>query len=291
MLAAPWMRYAQVGFAFALLAIVAMLAVGCRRGAVEPATLRIVSLSPSTTEAAFAIGAGAFMVGRSHFCDHPPEAKALPDVGGYVDPNFEVILSLRPSLVVGARGPLGASVVDRFTSRGISVFFPETETFTQIEDMILGLGERTRRTDAARDLVLGIRSAVHDIERRVSSHPRVRALLVFGFEPIVVAGPGGFADEMIARAGGVNVVTEGSHYPTLGLERVLSLEPDAIVNLAMGEAHGESRISKDAAGWQKLRAVREGKVHRVADETLLRPGPRVAQGLEKLARTLHPEAF
>jgi iron complex transport system substrate-binding protein len=93
---------------------------------------RVVSLSPSTTETMFAIGAGASLVGRSRYCDYPPEVTKLPQVGGYVDPSFEAILALRPDLVTGARGPAGTAITDRLEARGVATFFPETESFSAI---------------------------------------------------------------------------------------------------------------------------------------------------------------
>jgi iron complex transport system substrate-binding protein len=95
---------------------------------------------------------------------------------------------------------------------------------------------------------------------------------------------------MIRRAGGVNVVTEGGAYPLLGLERVLVLDPDVIVNAAMGEAKADEAIAKDRPGWARVRAVREGRVVRIRDEVILRPGPRIGEALAELARTIHPEA-
>ena len=119
-------------------------------------------------------------------------------------------------------------------------------------------------------------------------HPRV--LLVFGLEPIVAAGPKGFADEMLRRAGGANVVTKGGGYPTLGVEAVDALDPDVVVNAAIAEAHGAQRISKDRRGWSSVRAVREDDVISLTDESVFRPGPRVGDGLATLARALHPQA-
>jgi iron complex transport system substrate-binding protein len=119
----------------------------------------------------------------------------------------------------------------------------------------------------------------------------VRALLIFGLEPIVVAGPDSFADEMIRRAGGEDVVKAGGKYPTLGMEKVLALDPDVIVDAAIGEAQGVERIGRDSAGWREVRAVKAGRVVTLNDEVVLRPGPRIGEGLAMLARALHPEAF
>ncbi|MCL2724963.1 MAG: helical backbone metal receptor [Polyangiaceae bacterium] len=251
---------------------------------------RVVSLSPSTTEALFVIGAGSDVVGRSRYCDWPPEVSKLPQVGGFVDPNFEAILALRPDLVTGARGPAGSALRDRLEERGAITYFPETESLAQINTMILGLGERTGHVAEARARVTSMDARIAAIEKAVAGEPRVRVLLVFGLEPLSVAGPGSFADEMIRHAGGDNVVTEGGAYPTLGIERVLIVDPDVVVNAAVGETHGAERIRKDTPGWNRVRAVINDHVVPLADETVLRPGPRVADGLATLAKAIHPRA-
>jgi iron complex transport system substrate-binding protein len=275
-----------------LLGLVFLLA--CRRPPVAQrdagADQRIVSLSPSTTEALFVIGAGPRVVGRSRYCDWPPEVAKLPQVGGYVDPSFEAILALRPDLVTGARGPAGAAMSERLEARGIATYLPKTESFAEIDAMILGLGERTGHVTEAKAKVAALDAQVTAVEKAVGSRPRPRVLFVFGLEPVSVAGPGSFADEMIRRAGGTNAVTEGGGYPTLGIERILTIDPDVVVNAAMAEAHGNERIRKDTPGWSKVRAVVSGRVVPVTDESVLRPGPRIGDGLTTLARAIHPDA-
>lgn len=250
--------------------------------------MRVVSLSPSTTEAVYAVGAGERLVGRSRYCDWPKEVLALPQVGGYVDPSFEAILALRPDLVVGARGPAGSAITERLEARGISTFFPQTETFAQIDEMILGVGQRVLRAAEAKAFIARMNDRIRATESRVASLPKKRVLLVFGLEPISVAGPGGFPDEMLKKAGATNAVESGGTYPTLGIERVLTIDPDVVINAAMGEKNSAERMGKDAPGWGRVRAVREGRLVSIDDEAILRPGPRIAEGLEMLAKAIHP---
>ena len=84
-------------------------------------------------------------------------------------------------------------------------------------------------------------------------------------------------------------MTEGGGYPTIGVERVMTLDPDVVVNAAIAEAHGKERISSETPGWGKVRAVTSGRVAPVTDESVLRPGPRIGDGLATLARALHPD--
>ena len=273
---------------WALFVAVAML-LSCTKPSPKRAerAQRIVSISPSTTETLFVIGAGERVVGRSRYCDWPKEVASLPQIGGYVDPSYEAILALRPDLVVGARGPSGTALTDRLEHRGIATFFPPTESFAQIDAMILGMGERTGREEAARSYVAAMHERIAAVERETADRPRVRVLLVFGLEPLSVAGPSSFPAEMLAKVGAINVVTEGGTYPTLGVERVLALDPELVINAAMGEKRSAERMGKDAPGWSRVRAIAEGHLVSIDDESILRPGPRIAEGLATLARAVH----
>lgn len=266
------------------------LALSCRRSNTADTTdaprvgRRIVSMAASTTEALFAIGAGTLVVGRSRYCDYPPEARALPSVGGYVDPSLEAVLGLNPDLVVGARGPLGPGFLRALTERGIETWFPETESLASIDELILGLGQRTNRQEPARALVERMATRRTAIEKAVAGEKRPRALLLFEKKPISAAGPGSFPDEMLRLAGGDNALKEGARYANLSLEKVLSLDPDVILDAEMGAAPAAFDST-----WGGVRAVKEGRVVRLGDESVLRPGPRVLDGVAVLARALHPE--
>lgn len=250
---------------------------------------RIVSLTPNTTEAVFALGAGPLVVGRSRFCDFPPEVGSLPSVGGYVDPSFEAILALEPDLVVGARGPAGSGIAERLEARGIRTWFPVTESIDGIDQMLRGMGERVERAAQAESLIRSIRARLDAVAVAVRQQPRPRTLLVFGLAPIVAAGPGSFPDEMLRYAGAVNALQHGTRYPALGMETVLGLAPEIVIDAAVAEGHGRDRIRPDTPGWSQLEAVRKGRVIAIDDDAVLRPGPRVADGVVRLAAALHPE--
>ena len=254
-----------------------------------PIAHRVVSLSPSTTEALAAIGARSTLVGRSRYCDYPPDVASLPSVGGYVDPNYEAILALSPDLVIGARGPAGPDLSSKLTARGVPTYFPVTESFDGIDAMLRGLGSRTGHLSEAEALVVRLHADESDVNHAVATSPPLRVLLLFGITPIVAAGPGGFPDEMLRRAGGTNVVTEGGAYPTLGLEHVVALDPDVILDSAWGEGEAKDRLGPTSPGWKELSAVKAGRVIALRDESVLRPGPRVAEGLRLLARAIHPD--
>ena len=251
----------------------------------SPAAIsRVVSLSPSTTEAMFALGRGDKLVGRSRYCDYPEAVRSIPEVGGYVDPSYEAILALRPDLVIGARGPAGRTLTDRLEARGVRTYFPPAESFDDVEKMMLGLGDLLGARDGAERAVSTMRAEIASVEARARAKPKVRVLLLFGLDPAVAAGPGTLAHEMLTRLGAVNVVDQGTGYPVLGVERVLALDPDVIVNGAMGGK--KTPLGPDTPGWGKVRAVSSGHVAALADERALRPGPRLGGGLEALDKAI-----
>jgi iron complex transport system substrate-binding protein len=272
--------------------LVALVCVACRaapRPNAHVTPSRVVSLSPSTTETVAALGALRVLVGRSRYCDYPPEVLALPEVGGYVDPNLEAIVALEPQLVVGARGPGGRRIDDALRARSIDTYFPEASSIADILAMVRGVGQRLDRTEAAEQVATRIEARLAEIAERTKTLDHPRVVLLFGVQPIVAAGPKSFGDELLSRAGAVNAVTTGSAYPTLDVEALAALDPDVIVDAAVGEEHGAQRITKGAMGWSRMRAVRDAHVVLVADEVVLRPGPRVAEGVATLAHALHPE--
>jgi iron complex transport system substrate-binding protein len=247
-----------------------------------------VSLSPASTEAVYALGRR--LVGRSRYCDHPPEVRSVPSVGGFADPSFEAILGLGPDLVVGVRSPgLGPDLEERLRARKIETSFPPTDRMTEIDAMLIALGERIDRGERAREIVDAIAAHRRRIAAALAGKPRPRALLVFGLRPIVVAGIGGFPHEMLTLAGADNVVTTaGARYPTLGIERLLALDPDVIVDATGVAKHDTESVEATLPGWAELRAIQNGRLVAVRDDRVLRPGPRIAQGLEVLVRALHP---
>lgn len=252
-------------------------------------TVRVVSLSPSTTEAMFAIGAGDLLVGRSQQCDYPPEAEKLPSIGGYASPNAEAVIALRPTLVIGEQGPVGPQIEDKLRAHGVATFFPSTDSVAEITTMIRELGAHVGRAQAAAEVARGIDARVAQIAAWASPRASVSLVMVFDVSPIFVAGPGSFPDELLRLAGGQNLITRGGKWPTIDVEHLRTLDPSVIVD-AMGIGRGAtSRVGK-TPGFQTLTAVKEGRVRRLTSAAALRPGPRIADGLADIARSIHGES-
>jgi iron complex transport system substrate-binding protein len=274
-----------------VLAMMGLAVVACSRGASSaPAVAkRVVSLGPATTEGLFAIGAGVRMVGRSRYCDYPPEATKLPAVGG-IEPDLEAILQLHPDLVVGPSGVWSTRFAKTLEERGIATWFPaEITSLDGVDAMLLALGDRTGTRPGAEQVVATLHQREASISAAVAGKPRPRVLFVVGLSPVVVAGPASFADDLIRRAGGTNAMTDGGGWPAVSFERLVELDPDVILD--SGEENGPTQITPRSPGWSGVRAVREGHVVSLHDERVLRPGPRVAEGLAVVAHALHPEAL
>jgi iron complex transport system substrate-binding protein len=273
----------------------ALLLTACSRGHAAPAAAgearRIVSVSPATTEALFAVGAGDRVVGRSRFCDWPPEATKLPTVGGVIDADFEAIVQLAPDLVIGNPGPASTRLAEKLAPFGIATWFPDIDSLASIDAMIVAVGERTGHAAEGRQVASNVDARTTAVEKSVAGEPAPRVLMVLDVDPVVATGPKDFVDELLRRAGGTNVLAVGASWQTLDFEQIAALDPDVILDASsMTGGTGATRIHPDSPGWSHVRAAREGHVVGVNDPRVLRPGPRTAEGLATLARALHPHA-
>ncbi len=264
----------------------ALTMAGCARRTPRGGPVRrIVTLGPNATEILFALGAGDRVVGVSRYDDYPLEAMRLPRVGGLLDPSFEAIVALRPDAVVGAQGPLNRTVLERIEQLGVRTVFPRVESVAEIGAAIETFAALVDRRDAARVLRASIDRDIAVVRSSVASRSAPRVLAVFGQRPISVAGPGSFVNELLALANGRNVVSSGPSWPTLALEAILELAPEVILDMT-----GMERLGSLAEAWSAYRAIpaiRDGRVVRLDDPMLLRPGPRVARALEVYARAVH----
>ncbi len=275
-----------------LLAALAILAgtAGCASVEHGPraheAPRRIVSLAPALTEILFSLGLGPRVVGVTSYCDWPPEARALPEVGGYTNPSVEAVIALEPDLALVSPGPGNreAALAIRRSGVRVEVVPAETleETFRAIETVADVCGEPER----GRALVRSLRARIEAVAARARSLPPVRALLCVEVDPIVAAGRGTLPGELLELAGGQNVVREG-RYPRLGIEGVIALAPDVILQAPMDEGGGSGRAASFWRRWPSVPAVAAGRLHVIDPDLVLRPGPRVAEGVEALSELLH----
>jgi len=254
---------------------------------------RVVSLAPSNTEILYAVGAGAQVVGRDTFSDYPAEAKSLADVGGSMGSyDTEAIVALHPDLVLA--GEINTpDLVAALEKLGLTVYYLKNPA--TLEDMYANLatvGSLTGHAAQAADLVSSLKARVAAVDAAIAplnSRPTVYYELD-ATDPTkpYTAGPGTFVDLLIQRAGGTNVGSGlTSAYAQISLEQLVVANPQVII---LGDAaYGESAQTVAArAGWSALAAVQSGQIYPFDDNLVSRPGPRLVDGLEALAKLLHP---
>jgi len=254
---------------------------------------RIVSFIPAVTEILFALGVGDRVVAVGSFDRHPPEIERLPRVGALLDPDLERILSLRPDLVTvyGSQTDLRAQL----ERAQVPIFVYSHAGLSDVTKTILDLGQRVGRPERARELTGEIERALQEARQRVASLPRPRTLIVFGRESlslrgIYASGGYGFVHDMVTAAGGDNVFADLKQQAVQATaELIIARRPEVILELR-AEPLTPDRQAKELATWTQLSsvpAVRDGRVHIIADPRVVVPGPRVGDGVELIARVLH----
>lgn len=257
---------------------------------------RIVSLAPNLTEILFAIGAGSQVVGRDEFSDYPAEVKSLPSVGGSMGKlNTEAIVNLKPDLVLAADISTPAQV-QSLENLGLTVFMQANPT--TLDGMYHNLGiiaqltgrqaETTKLIDSLKKRVAAVDSKIATIKERPLVYYELDAT-----DPSApyTAGPGSFVDQLIQEAGGQNVGSIlKSQWAQISIEQLLQKNPDIII---LGDyAYGVTIDQlKQRAGWSTLKAVKNNQIFNFDDNTVSRPGPRLVDGLETMAKLFHPDLF
>jgi iron complex transport system substrate-binding protein len=260
----------------------------------ETVPQRIVSHVPSITETLYALGLGDRIVGVSDYCDYPEEAKSKPKVGGYYTPNIEVIAALSPDLIL--TDGYNTDFIAKLESLGIAFAVIQPNNIDDILKDIELLGDVTKEQKKADELINDMRSRVGAVTARVSGAPQPKVFYVFdATDPTKpwTAGPGSFADELIQIAGGENIAAHAQDaWIQLNMEELVSSDPDIIlVDTIMGTAVISPSEIKALPGWQDITAVKENRIYTVNGDLVNRSGPRIVQGLEDIAKIIHPELF
>jgi iron complex transport system substrate-binding protein len=259
---------------------------------------RIVSLSPSNTEILFVLGLGDIVVGATKYCNYPPLVKELKDngkievVGGYVDPDIEKILTLHPDLVLaGQKHSDGAvSLLDK---EGIPTFVVDPNNLTSIIQSIEKIGKITGKEVESSELCSRMESRIKAVSDKVSSLPKTRVLYIVWHDPVRTAGAGTFEDEIIEKAGGVNIFHDLSGYAQVDPEAIAVRNPEVIIACTgMGTgADKPLQWAEKERGLNQTDARKNGRIYQAEGDLITRTGPRIVDGLEMFAKFIHPEAF
>ena len=256
---------------------------------------RIVSLAPSNTEILFALGAGDRIVAVTNYCDYPPEVERLPRIGGFSDASLELIVSVQPDLVLAARlNPLEA--LESLKRFDIPVFVLAPSTLEETIRIIRQTGRLIGSDEAADRLTKQLEARIEAVRKTVSAigqEDRPRVIWGRLSAPFYSAGPGSFIDDLIRTAGGRNIIGSGNTWPQIGLETVVDRNPEVIIVSVESPERIPEEIARlrETSGWKTIDAVKTGRVYHLDLDLLGRPGPRLVDGLERLAALLHPDRF
>ncbi len=264
-----------------------------REVSLEEVPSRIVSVSPACTEILFALGLGEKVVGVTEYCDYPEEALEKEKVGTFTTPNLEAIVALRPDLVL-ATGGVQAEMLGRMEELGLTVYAVNPTTFDETLATILEVGEVTGAKARAEEIVTDMNQRAARVARRVkemeeAGKARPRAFFEIYYENNVwTVGKGSIISDLIRLAGGENIGdAETSDYYEFSVEALMSQNPQVYL-VGSGSMFDPGDIAS-RPGWDRMDAVRDGRVYVIEENLLYRTGPRLIDGLEAVHAALYPE--
>jgi iron complex transport system substrate-binding protein len=253
---------------------------------------RIVSLAPNITEILFSLGLDEEIVGVSIHCNFPEKAKKKVRVGSYISLDFEIIASLNPDLIIATGAGNTREMVDRLGKLGFQTYVIYPKNFEDILESIIHIGQVVNRDGEARAIIEGMRKRSQRVIELTKNLPKPKVFVQIGEAPMVTVGKGSFADDLLRLAGGENIAgKEKEVYPRFGMEEILKRSPEVIVISSMNPKGDYQKILQEWNRWKTISAVKNGRIYLIDSDLLDRPSPRIIDGLEELARVLHPERF
>ena len=254
---------------------------------VEPASTQmgIVSLSPALTDTISALGAADELIGISQYCSSP-KGSALPRLGGIQDFPLESLIRLKPTMIVTADSKHGPA--EKLRKAGLRV-----ETFSEgrLSQILTGfeqMGRLIGRPEGGQKLRQKIQSRLESLQPKTKGSNN-KTLMIFSTqgEPVRQAwavGPGGWLGDLMLQMGLENVLTSGPSYAQLSAESILTLKPDLIIELNPQTIDRSAPIINRWKTFESIPAVKNNRLHRLSGEALLRPGPRLIELAQALAK-------
>lgn len=260
----------------------------------EKAPERIISMAPSNTEILYALGLGEKIVGVSAFCDYPEEALAVDKIGDFLATNLEKVIELEPDLIVNY-GMLEDDAMKIYSDAGIPVISFMPESIDEVIVAIKQIAIATNSVELGNDLVENMENHRDEIVAKVQETDSVKVFYEIWHDPLMAAGEGSFVDGLIRLANGVNVASDAEgEYPNYDLEQLIENDPEFYLTANMetgGFAENTVESISARPGYDNISAVKNGDVYLIDGNIISRPGPRIVEGLEIIARILHPEVF
>ena len=262
-----------------------------RKITLEGQPQRIVSLAPSITETLYYLGLEDRVVGVTQFSYYPPEAALKPRVGSYVDVNVEKILTLSPDLVIGTMDGNEAEKVYLMEEAGIAVFIVNPRNVRQAINTVATVGHVCGITEKGAALSLQLSKRMDYIIEKTSGRKKPLVFLQINLKPIMTVNKNTYLHDLIELAGGENIAKdEPITYPRISLEEVIRKKAEVIIISSMDRGGQFQEAKLEWQRWTTIPAVKNRRVHLIDSDLVDRPSPRIVEGLEMIARLLHPEA-
>lgn len=251
----------------------------------EKTPQRLISLAPNITEILFAVGLGDKVVGVTSWDNYPPQVAKIERVGDYGNPNLEKIIWLKADLVLVAYG-VPKSSIEAMEKHGLKVMALPDDSLEDVAKsmrmVVAACGDAASSFEARVAAVTGRTASLQP-----SEHPKV--LFLISLEPIMCVGSKTFISDMIEKAGGVNLgASFGENYPNVSAEALVEKRPDM---LFLAEDLGKKAKTQEGKEILRKLGLVDVPAHALADDLTQRPGPRAVEGLEEMARLLHPGVF
>lgn len=250
---------------------------------------RIVSVSPTLTEIVCSLGQFKKLVGRTDYCDFPSAVSSIPSVGELINPNIEKIVALKPDLVV-ASNLISKEAYNKLVQLGMKVLIVSgVESFEGTYDTITEIGKVLNANDSANRIIANMKYKVNVVTKMTKNakKPSVYYVVGFGKYGDYTATGDTFIGNMIEMAGGINAAKDGSNWK-YSVEQLLQKNPDILI---CSKFYDTKKGIEAANGYKDLTAVKKGKLLEIDDNLINRQGPRLADGLYKLAKLIHPQLF
>lgn len=245
---------------------------------------RAISLAPSITESIFAAGAGDRLAGVTTYCNYPPEALSIEKVGDTLNPNIERIIALRPDIVFVSTASQLEAFTDVLASQNIAVFVSKAERFDDVPAAVRKFGGIFGTAEPAERAASAIEARANAQAERIKGFVPLRVFVQISDDPLFTVGRDSFMTEIVARAGGLSVTRYvESAYPKLSKETALALNPDVIILSDSEDNQEPNGVFKNSP------AVKNGRVYKINADIISRPGPRLVDAIEQIARVLHGE--
>jgi len=254
---------------------------------IEGVPQRIVSLAPANTEIVYSLGLFERLVGVTTFDDYPAQVKDVAKVGDFQTPNLEAIAAVKPDLIL-VTGGVQADIIGKLEGTGARVLVVDPKTLDGVFSSIGSVAKVLGATAKGDEVVAKMKADLADISKRIASDKAKRVFVEIGWNPLFTAGKGTLLDDLITKAGGINVVAQND-YVGYSVEQLVRDQPE--VYLGTKSSLGDPLGVAERPGYSALKAIQAGSIYALDDNLVSRPGPRVVEGVLAIAKILHPDAF